>query len=320
MIQFLIWFCLHDSLPTAHVLGSKGLIHEPLCKLCNKHYETIKHLFRGCEVAHQFWLQLQAPHCSINSFTLPFKTWTEVNCNDGMNVTVKGIPWKVLFPMGLWYLWTHRNNFLFRTGTLDPLIWRKCIQGSVEFFLIGLVTKTKQLKTIVPVGWEKPPRGWVKFNTDGSAMRNPERAGGGGLIKDHDGVWLKGFARGIGYTNSILAELWALRDGLLLAKEMRIQQLIIELDALSVVILMNNESENLSMEPLLTDCRNLLKEFPNKRVIHAFCEANQCADALAKLGSQSLYNFAVFCNPPPVVEAILTFDKANMHCNRLVNS
>ena len=77
----------------------------------------------------------------------------------------------------------------------------------------------------------------------------------------------------------------ALRDGLLLAKELGFQQLIIELDALSVVILMNNETENLLMEPLLTDCRNLLKEIPNKRVIHAFREANQCADALAKLGS-----------------------------------
>ena len=117
-----------------------------------------------------------------------------------------------------------------------------------------------------------------------------------------------------------MAELWALRDGLLLVKEMGIQQLIIELVALSVVILMNNEFENLLMESLLIDCRNLLKEFPNKRVIHAFREANQCVDALTKLGSQSLYSFAVFCNPPLMTEAILAFNKASMHCNRLVNS
>ena len=110
-----------------------------------------------------------------------------------------------------------------------------------------------------------------------------------------------------------------LRDELLLAKELGFQQLIIELDALSVVILMNNETENLLMEPLLTDCRNLLKELPNKRVIHAFREVNQCADALAKLGSQSLYSFAVFCNPSSVVKSILTFDKVNMQCNRLLN-
>ena len=134
----------------------------------------------------------------------------------------------------------------------------------------------------------------MKLNTDGSTMRNPKRVGGGGLIWDHDGAWLKGFARGLGYTNSTLAELWMRRDGLMLALEMGIQQLIIELDALSVVILMNNEFEIFLMEPLLTDCRNLLKEFPNRHVIHAYCEANQCLDALAKLGAQSLYSFAVF--------------------------
>ena len=117
-----------------------------------------------------------------------------------------------------------------------------------------------------------------------------------------------------------MIELWALRDGLVLAKEMRLNNLIIELDALSVVILMNNGYENLLIKSLLTDCRNLLKEIPNKRVIHTYREANQCVDALAKLGVQSLANFVVFCNPPPVVDPILVLDKANMHCNRLVNS
>ena len=61
-----------------------------------------------------------------------------------------------------------------------------------------------------------------------------------------------------------MAELWALRDGLLLAKEMGLNNLIIEMDALSVVLLMNNNFVNLLMEPLLTDYRNLLSEIPNK--------------------------------------------------------
>ena len=106
---------------------------------------------------------------------------------------------------------------------------------------------------------------------------------------------------------------------MILAKEMGTQQLIIELDALSVVILLNNDTGNSLMEPLLTDCRNLLKEFSCKPVIQAFWEANQCVDALAKMGAQSLYSFDVFCNPSFVVEAILVADKANMYCNRLVN-
>ena len=84
-----------------------------------------------------------------------------------------------------------------------------------------------------------------------------------------------------------MAELWALRDGLILAREMGLNNLIIELDVLSIVILMNNEAVNVMMEPLLSNCWNLLNQISNKRVIHSYHEANQCADALAKLGAQS---------------------------------
>ena len=43
------------------------------------------------------------------------------------------------------------------------------------------------------------------------------RGGGVGLIRDCNGIWVKGFARSIGFATSITAELWALRDGLKLA-------------------------------------------------------------------------------------------------------
>lgn len=118
-VQFFMWLFLHDRLPTVEVLGSTGLILDPMCKMCNRGYETIEHLFKGCEVAYNFWQQLQIPHYTRNSFTLPFKEWTEANCKDAMNATMKGIYWKILFPIGLWQLWLNKNNFVFRTGTVD---------------------------------------------------------------------------------------------------------------------------------------------------------------------------------------------------------
>ena len=79
-----------------------------------------------------------------------------------------------------------------------------------------------------------------------------------------------------------------------MAKELGINNLIVEMDALSSVMLMNNSSANLLMETLLSDCRNLLKGIPNKRIVHAFCEANQCADALTRFGGSSVSYFVVF--------------------------
>ena len=79
-----------------------------------------------------------------------------------------------------------------------------------------------------------------------------------------------------------------------MAKELGINNLIVEMDALSSVMFLNNSSANLLMEPLLSDCRNLLKDIPNKRIVHASCEANQCADALARFGGSSVSYFVVF--------------------------
>ena len=161
--------------------------------------------------------------------------------------------------------------------------------------------------------------GWVKLNSDGSAIGSTRRAGGGGVIRNHEGQWLRGYARPLGCSNSCIAELWALRDGLLLAKEMGFNNIIIEMDALSVVFLMKNNTANLLMEPLLTDCRNLLSEIPNKQIVHIYREANQCIDALAKLGANSVDSFFIFLYPPPMVESIIASDKANLRCNKLIN-
>lgn len=48
---------------------------------------------------------------------------------------------------------------------------------------------------------------WHKLNLDGSSLGNLGRAGGGGLIRDNRGHWIKGYARNIGHTTSIAAEL-----------------------------------------------------------------------------------------------------------------
>ena len=56
--QLFLWLCLHSSLPTAEVLGSRGLMLDPVCKICNRENETIEHLFKSCDFAHNFWQQL----------------------------------------------------------------------------------------------------------------------------------------------------------------------------------------------------------------------------------------------------------------------
>ena len=72
----------------------------------------------------------------------------------------------------------------------------------------------------------------------------PGMAGGGGIIRDCLGRWVKGFTRAIGWANSLEAELWAIRDGLTLCILPQIQAIEIEIDASSVVILLSNNKNS----------------------------------------------------------------------------
>ena len=54
-IQFFLWLCLHNSVPTGQVLGSRGLRLDTTCKLCHQNMETVDHLLRGCGFARGYW-------------------------------------------------------------------------------------------------------------------------------------------------------------------------------------------------------------------------------------------------------------------------
>ena len=154
-------------------------------------------------------------------------------------------------------------------------------------------------KVVCNNSWIRHPIGWCKLNTDVASFGNLGKAGGGGVIRDCEGQWLRSFARSIGFTTSIIAEFWALRDGLLLASQIGVQNLLIELDAKVVVELVQSKSSsNAFYYSLLADCRSLLGRFQHYKVQHAFREVNRVADTLAKLGCVMQDQFVILNVPP----------------------
>ena len=163
------------------------------------------------------------------------------------------------------------------------------------------MSKAKQIapKIAIPVRWSKPLLGWFKLNTDGASLGNPSKVGGGGLIRDSEGRWIRGFSRSIGHATSVMAELWALRDGLKLAVQLGIGCLEVELDAKIIVEMLNNaDSANIKFSSLLSDCRFLIARVTQVRVTHVYREVNRCADFLAKKGCCLREDFVIFETSP----------------------
>ena len=148
-------------------------------------------------------------------------------------------------------------------------------------------------------------------------------ASAGGLIKDHRGSWMGGFSRNIGFTHSLAAELWGLRDGLTLAKNLNIKKLHIELDAkvvIDFIIAQNNIMADHPCNALISDCRLLIQTFEEMLVCHTYRKGNHCVDLLAKEDCSIRENFLLYSHPPPFVLYQLLVDAWGVAYPKLCNS
>lgn len=69
-IQFFLWLCYHNMLPTNMYLHHIGLSTDPSCPLCHSSPEAIEHLFLNCYIVRKFWLDLGLNmHFIINTHT-----------------------------------------------------------------------------------------------------------------------------------------------------------------------------------------------------------------------------------------------------------
>ena len=90
-------------------------------------------------------------------------------------------------------------------------------------------------------------------------MDSSEQASCGGIVKDEHSGWVVGFTKHIGSTNNFVAELWGLRDRLVLCCNMNISCLIVELDAKVVVdVFKNTDYVNHVISPILGDCKQVV--------------------------------------------------------------
>jgi hypothetical protein len=119
----------------------------------------------------------------------------------------------------------------------------------------------------------------------------------------------------------LLAEFWALRDGLTLCHQLQLMAVEVELDAKLIVnAITNNSCCHSALSPLIDDCRKLLSQLPQVKVLHCYREANFCADALAKMGTSLEQDFILYPLPPTHVIPLLDKDILGLFCNRLCNS
>lgn len=142
-----------------------------------------------------------------------------------------------------------------------------------------------------------------KMNTDGACrpsgsypgtdpeqvMRGP--SGYGGILRDHNGRWVRGFYGFIGVTDCLTAEFHGILQGLLLLDKPCYKESVLECDSTAAVEWINyDETKDRRRTPIINDCWDIItscRELKKKNGI-TICsisrDANKCADKLANMG------------------------------------
>ncbi|EOY17514.1 Uncharacterized protein TCM_042330 [Theobroma cacao] len=301
-ISFFLWRLLHDWIPVELKMKSKGFQLASRCRCC-KSEESIMHVMWDNPVATQVWNYfskffqiLVINPCTINQI-LGAWFYSGDYCKPGHIRTLVPI-------FTLWFLWVERNDAKHRNLGMYPnrIVWRilKLIQQlSLGQQLLkwqwkgdkqiaqewGITFQAESLPPPKVFPWHKPSIGEFKLNVDGSAKLS-QNAAGGGVLRDHAGVMVFGFSENLGIQNSLQAELLALYRGLILCRDYNIRRLWIEMDAASVIrLLQGNQRGPHAIRYLLVSIRQLLSHF-SFRLSHIFREGNQAADFLANRGHE----------------------------------
>lgn len=160
------------------------------------------------------------------------------------------------------------------------------------------------------ITWHGPEIGWYSLNCDGAAKGNPGPAGGGGIIRDHNGTFVSAFQANIGHCSAFRAEVKALQKGLEIAKNLQIAQLEAQLDNLSCIQALNKDSiVGGECVHELRSCHSMLNDASRKiKLIHVYREGNRAAHWLANQGVAHTNNLSILESVPIDLIKILEED------------
>ncbi|XP_074283362.1 uncharacterized protein LOC141607912 [Silene latifolia] len=209
--KLLIWRIITNTLPVGINFEKRNIPDETGCKLCDNEgmvTETMKHLFRECEISKRFWacndLGIRVTHDRLIDIRKWIFHWVNYMSKlEDANVLL------LRFMATLWCLWCVRNKILFKKEKFHPSTllstWvlevgkadealvefnkdreirsrnmsemederRRWLRESKPFYAVGSNYNCECIRVMVDAGWktrEKASIGWVAYTETGQKI------------------------------------------------------------------------------------------------------------------------------------------------------
>lgn len=214
-----------------------------------------------------------------NAQNLEFKAWLLANLKVSSKRTNEGA-WGTLFLFIYWYICKLRNKQIFYVNFVMPMDLKTIIVRDMAEWLKACVkSSVNPVKRQISLSWDHPDVGWCTLNVDRSRRTNSSRIRDGGVLRDHNGNWLGGFAANLGQRQVCDAELWSLYIGLQLAIDKGATDLHIEMDSKAIVMLLKQTQVD-NFHPLETmhSCKLMMRQLRRCELNHIYREKNIVAN------------------------------------------
>ncbi|KAF7841789.1 reverse transcriptase [Senna tora] len=198
---------------------------------------------------------------------------------------------------------------------IKPL-WKKLIHNRNwnrsssmrKLILSTSLTMLKGMPRNPTFGWRSPKEGWFKINVDGSRFEESNKISCGGVILNSEGSWVGGFAENLGRDSIFQAEIWGAMMGLIMASDLNLHKIIIEIESSSVVNIFKDDCNNIfPFLPLADEVKNFLSKNWIVKVQHTPRENNGVANLLAWQGDNDKDEVA------KVVRWVMMAQKSELH-------
>lgn len=318
-IRLFIWQLLHGKLKTNSELSRRHIPISDVCIRCGGSTEDILHAIRDCSFIKKIWVRL-VPTChNSRFFQSNLREWIFCNLQNKWSIDVDP-PWECIFGVTIWRLWFWRNHFNANGQLVDSTtVCLDALARAKEIHRINNSPLSQQQKRMeIYIGWRPPPWPWCKLNTDGSC-KSIGVAGAGGIIRGASGNWISGFCMKIGEASVIMAKLWGLHQGLILAWNTGIRRLLVEVDSLSVTQMVTKQVVVPNVfHALVVAIQELLHRSWQITITHIYREGNSTADFMANMAHSFSYGLHLFSYPPEGIRSILLHDMFGTFQPRLV--
>lgn len=168
--------------------------------------------------------------------------------------------------------------------------------------------------------WRPPPTGFYKINTNTSYIKNKKKGTAGIVIRNHLGEFVSGQIRSFPINSPLVAEVVALRDGVVLAQNLGLEKVIFENDNLMLIKACRKEEVIGEIQNLVADIFHMKVNFQACGFTWVERSGNGVAHLLAALTSHDALPINWRWSLPKSMKALIEGEKVALQTDNRIDA